>query len=302
MPEDEGSREKEIEQVNIQDQAGRLPGDPTSTVLDPPDPIIESVRGRVNDLAVQISELERFKGNRIVSINADYSAKPNDTLIWANGTAGGVEVLLPLAKDSPGRQILVVKTDSSSNVVDLDPSPGDTLVFNLNDDLETRDAGILCVSDGLSKWYLVPYAHQRLIDLINAVGANVTTLQTNVTKLQNKIYMSSNVGSVISVPAASGQSFYGSIIFVPNGGTLKFKKGGWWISDSDFTLRIYEAVFNLKYTSADNVGVDSPNTTIKGPVASDTEVAVLFVGWNNHGSVAQNLQVSDGFWAEFEIE
>lgn len=90
----------------------------------------------------------------VASVTADYTALDIDQLIKADATTGNVTVTLPTAAGRTGRRIIVKKTDSTNNLVIIDPDGSETIDGSSSISLTQLNASREMMSDG-TNWQLI---------------------------------------------------------------------------------------------------------------------------------------------------
>lgn len=88
------------------------------------------------------------------SKTADYTALDVDQLILVDATAGNVTITLPTAVSRRGRRIIVKKTDSSNNLVIIDPDGSETIDGSSSISLTQLNASREMMSDD-TNWQLI---------------------------------------------------------------------------------------------------------------------------------------------------
>ena len=90
----------------------------------------------------------------VISVTANYTMNDIDVLIKGDATAGDITVTLLSAKAREGRRIIVKKTDSSANLVTIDPDGSETLDGAATISLTQQNAVREYISDG-ANWQLI---------------------------------------------------------------------------------------------------------------------------------------------------
>lgn len=101
----------------------------------------------------QASERLRRHPVEVVAVTADYTMLDIDLIVKADATGADVTVTLPSAKAREGRRAGVKKTDSSANLVVIDPDGTETIDGSTTISLTQENAYREMVSDG-TNWVL----------------------------------------------------------------------------------------------------------------------------------------------------
>ena len=108
----------------------------------------------VSNAARQLQERSLRHPIEVVSTAISYTMTDDDLLVLGNASAGDIVVLLLTAASRKGRRIIVKKTDSSDNLVTIDPAGSETLDGATTVGLTQLNAAREYVSDG-TNWQLV---------------------------------------------------------------------------------------------------------------------------------------------------
>jgi len=99
----------------------------------------------------------RAKGSVTASKTSAYTATSSDDVIPCDATSAGFTVTLPAAASSTGMEVVIVKTDASTNLVTIDGNGSETIGGATTTALATRYESIKIVCDG-SNWQIVSRA------------------------------------------------------------------------------------------------------------------------------------------------
>jgi hypothetical protein len=101
-----------------------------------------------------LQETSRIYPVGIKSVTDNYTMTDLNLMILANATSTAITVTLQTAAARPGRRIIVKKTDSSNNLVTIDPAGSETLDGATTIALSQVNAVREYISDG-TNWRLV---------------------------------------------------------------------------------------------------------------------------------------------------
>lgn len=104
------------------------------------------------DWIYQVWKFLKFSNNT-VSVSANYSAKMEDHFIFVNASGGARDVTLPFAKGNRGKEIIIIKIESSGNAVSALPRGTETINGAVSASTSTRTTPIRVISDN-SNWIL----------------------------------------------------------------------------------------------------------------------------------------------------
>jgi hypothetical protein len=93
-----------------------------------------------------------YKDQTITSISAIYTALSTDEFIKASASGAAFTITIPTAVGITGRTYTITKTDTSVNIVTIDPVSSETINGVATFDLFLRGQSITIVSDGSNWW------------------------------------------------------------------------------------------------------------------------------------------------------
>lgn len=102
----------------------------------------------------QLQERLRRHPIEVVTVTADYTMVDIDSLILMDATAGNRTVTLLTAAGREGRRVIVKKTDSSANLVTIDPAGAEKIDDAATIALTQINASREMMSDG-TNWVLI---------------------------------------------------------------------------------------------------------------------------------------------------
>lgn len=91
---------------------------------------------------------------RIRTSTASETVEVADDVILADATAGAVTITLPLAAESKGRVLTIIKKDSSVNAVTVDGNGAETINGAATQSLAARYDKVTVISDAI-RWWLI---------------------------------------------------------------------------------------------------------------------------------------------------
>ncbi len=90
----------------------------------------------------------------VTSKTSNYTALETDDLILCNATGGAFTITLYTAVGNNGRGIVIKKTDSSVNTVEIDGDGAETIDGESTMDLNFQNSSIVLISDN-SNWVII---------------------------------------------------------------------------------------------------------------------------------------------------
>jgi hypothetical protein len=102
----------------------------------------------------QLQERSRQHPVEVVTVTSSYTVLDPDLLILANASSGDVTVTLQTAAGRERRRVIVKKTDTSSNLVIIDPDGSETIDGSSTISLTQKNAVREMMSDG-TNWRLI---------------------------------------------------------------------------------------------------------------------------------------------------
>ena len=90
-----------------------------------------------------------------VTVTANYTVAEDVWLVEADASGGALTVTIPLSANRRGRQIAVVKTDTSFNVVTIARSGTDTLNTATSLVLSGQHHSVTLGANGKTLWYII---------------------------------------------------------------------------------------------------------------------------------------------------
>lgn len=102
----------------------------------------------------QLQQRSRQHPAEIVTVTANYAILDVDLLVLADATSGDVTVTLQTAAGRERRRIIIKKTDTSANLVIINPAGTETIDGVSSISLTQLNAAREMVSDG-TNWHLI---------------------------------------------------------------------------------------------------------------------------------------------------
>ena len=90
----------------------------------------------------------------VTTKTSNYTLTTTDYFVLVNATSGAVTITLPTAAGISGREFVIKKIDSSSNVVTVDGGGAETIDGTTTFDLEYQDESINIISNN-TNWYII---------------------------------------------------------------------------------------------------------------------------------------------------
>lgn len=91
----------------------------------------------------------------VVSTDSDYTVAESVFWVRVDASGGAVTVTLPLSAGRMGRQIGVIKTDSSANAVTVARSGSDAINGASSKSLASQYSRTVVIADGASAWDII---------------------------------------------------------------------------------------------------------------------------------------------------
>lgn len=91
----------------------------------------------------------------VTSQTADYTVAENIFWVRMDATGGARTVTLPVSANRKGRQIGVIKTDSSGNAVTVSRSSSDVINGASTQSLAAQYSRLVVIADGTTNWDLI---------------------------------------------------------------------------------------------------------------------------------------------------
>ncbi len=92
--------------------------------------------------------------SNIYTASSDYTATSTDHIILADASTSAFTVTLPTAVGITGREYIVKKIDSTTNIVTIATTGSETIDGDASFDLELKDESVNIFSNG-SNWYII---------------------------------------------------------------------------------------------------------------------------------------------------
>lgn len=113
------------------------------------------------------------------SADSPYTILATDDIVLANATSGAITATLPTAASITGREITIIKTDSSANVVTIATTSSQTINGSTNDYLPNQYDKVTYISDG-SNWLISAERRNPLLKVATVTSNAATTSATSV--------------------------------------------------------------------------------------------------------------------------
>ncbi len=141
-------------------------------------------------------------GSRFVtSQSTTYSAVAGDEVILMDASGGVRDVDLPAVASSTHMSIVVVKTDSSTNAVTLDPNASETINGASGGlVLSQQYESVRIVCDG-SEWFVIAHDHRPISEVFVHTGNGHGSTDTAIRRLTTK---STDTGAAITHATSAG--------------------------------------------------------------------------------------------------
>jgi len=170
-----------------------------------------------DDAAIQEHKLAMTK----TAVSSNHTATATEDYLEVDATSGAITVALPDATTNPGRLYLIVKSDSSSNPVTIDPSGSQTIDAFATAELRLQRDGLYIVSDG-ANWRVISRKRKGYSSDDTTAQGLVATRVTRVSKTAN--YSASYFDELIEVDATGGAVTITLPLLADSGGQLLIVK------------------------------------------------------------------------------
>lgn len=120
-----------------------------------------------------------ISGSGVVTRTSTFTASLTEDVILISASGGAVTANLPTAVGNAGKMFFLQKTDSSFNLITIDPNGTQTIQGQTTFNLATQYEEVTIVSDG-ANWHMVH--HTYTADLPISTTMTITATTTNPTK------------------------------------------------------------------------------------------------------------------------
>jgi hypothetical protein len=133
----------------------------------------------------------RYADKFTASKTTTYAATGDETVIPCDATSAGFTVNLPAAASYTGKQLKIIKTDSTTGIVTIDGNASETINGSLTTTLNTQYEAVTIACDG-SNWFIV---HRN----IPSAWASSAFTFDNSTSNTNSTIMARRIGDSLHV-------------------------------------------------------------------------------------------------------
>ena len=118
--------------------------------------IISEVRARIGGVGAPIASVHSSGSyaGRVFSTTGHHTISDNDFIVSMDVSGGSSRLTLPLASTLPGFSFILIKSDSSANLIKAIATPSDTLNgVTTAVDISGQNAAYILTNDGVDKWF-----------------------------------------------------------------------------------------------------------------------------------------------------
>lgn len=105
-----------------------------------------------SDIDFSQTERPRTRSHKVRVVTADYTVAQDDEIIEADCAASGITVTLPVSQSYPGKEVRIVKIDSSSNSMFVEGTGGEEISGLSEVEIDTPFDSLRVYANGIDAW------------------------------------------------------------------------------------------------------------------------------------------------------